>query len=419
MSQIPVLQFNDINSISVSFVDENTCSGNAKIKINNCTYNVFVYHNSVEVNREASLLKNLFTKDQSNAISEIIRGKIQQINQNLQLRYAEESRIKHTLITNLKEHAQSSIDSYINKHSSSHPVFAMYGFSGVRQAALVGAAANTKRNAPDNSPARNLQVTCVDNHNSAIGLVEESVTAAKLPGCIRDLKTGRNDTLREKEEKSPNMYIDKDGWRAFLARHVDKIDIFSRILDIYHAEDEKSDVELSGWKKESRDRGAGAAIEAFIRKNLSFDAASLSDSDIKALTAALILYAQSLEIASEHVLPEEEFTAVCNSLLNNDLKDALDSVIRTAFFRQTSKLALDFFKEKGIPVLFAWTDYRGYTIQGEQNEKWWKGEKKFSPSGAPITYSEMRYVQRQEDAAGIPYVTRVQGTDRPQGSSVI
>lgn len=82
-----------------------------------------------------------------------------------------------------------------------------------------------------------------------------------------------------------------------------------------------------------------------------------------------------------------------------DLKDA----IVNAFFRQTSKLGLEFFQSKGIKVIFQWSNKKGQSMNKTENkrdlkDRWWLNKNYELATNknkyGSITYSEMRHVER-------------------------
>ena len=82
-------------------------------------------------------------------------------------------------------------------------------------------------------------------------------------------------------------------------------------------------------------------------------------------------------------------------------------VVFTAFFRQTSKLGLEFFRQRGVPILFQWSDYQCRSLLNgsgdrEIHDKWWHNGYGGNTRGkqGSITYSEMRHVGRLEHMPG-------------------
>lgn len=96
--------------------------------------------------------------------------------------------------------------------------------------------------------------------------------------------------------------------------------------------------------------------------------------------------------------------AVANSVIEKKeldgrkLFNSFRNVLSYAFFRQTSKLGLEFLRNKGTPVMFQFADYSGRSYHGREDElhareAWRDGEntQEFrEKGGAPITNSELR-----------------------------
>ena len=111
-----------------------------------------------------------------------------------------------------------------------------------------------------------------------------------------------------------------------------------------------------------------------------------------------------------------------NSIIQKHLGSSEDNVVffkkalTTAFFRQTSKLGLEFFRSKKIPVVFQWSDFNGKSLDNaegkkEINDKWWLNGYKKSSAGkyGSITYSEMRHVERMNQTKNKIDVVKVGG----------
>lgn len=80
-------------------------------------------------------------------------------------------------------------------------------------------------------------------------------------------------------------------------------------------------------------------------------------------------------------------------------------VMRNMFFRQTSKLGLEFFKQEGTPVMFQWSNHEGVSLENSEKtitNTWWKDDRDsvHNHYGATITFSEMRHVMKMQTAPG-------------------
>jgi hypothetical protein len=77
------------------------------------------------------------------------------------------------------------------------------------------------------------------------------------------------------------------------------------------------------------------------------------------------------------------------------------TILRNMFFRQTSKLGLDFFRQRGVPVMFQWTNHQGVSLEDSDKtikNTWWKdpADSVHNHYGATITFSEMRHVVKMQ-----------------------
>ena len=104
------------------------------------------------------------------------------------------------------------------------------------------------------------------------------------------------------------------------------------------------------------------------------------------------------DFAATHGQERASKIADDKSLDERRLFNLFRNVLSYAFFRQTSKLGLEFFRDKGTPVMFQFADYAGQSYKNREMdlykpEGWRKGENSedFSKDGgAPITNSELR-----------------------------
>lgn len=101
-----------------------------------------------------------------------------------------------------------------------------------------------------------------------------------------------------------------------------------------------------------------------------------------------------------------KFADESKSLDERQLFNLFRNVLSYAFFRQTSKLGLEFFRDKGTPVMFQFADYAGQSYKNREMdlfkpEGWRKGENSedFSKDGgSPITNSELRRAMKINSA---------------------
>ncbi len=128
---------------------------------------------------------------------------------------------------------------------------------------------------------------------------------------------------------------------------------------------------LLGMKE---DAGGYESIKKFVRKNLSVQVqeylvsrGGVLEREVDILARALCYYIGGDE-------------SLCS--LDGLRKCALDNVISYAFLRETSKLALEFYKSRGVAIIFQCSDHKFEELKTEPHDlfhqKWW--ENKFRKS---------------------------------------
>lgn len=288
---------------------------------------------------------------------------------------------------------------------------AHYGFSDVRIQAfgiINGAAAG-----PNGAHVMTHQL--INDYNRVIGL-DDSTNAATTIAFVRDNNQGmwRYDPLDR-----PNAGIcreDQEAWIRFLRGH--DIDLFSKIRQ---ARAEAADGKVTGWAGEIARQGIKGAVLDLVRKNLdprvvrpnpdvNLVLNAVADAVIEAVDADFTgldvrgVAARLREIVDRHAPRGREALAW----------KMFDNAATCAFWRQTSKLGLDFFKARGQTVVFEWTTFDGLRSDGtELADKWWKCPEvdvRTRP-GVAITNSEMRHLNGAKYAAkqGDGRVVKVEG----------
>ncbi len=327
---------------------------------------------------------------------------------------------KVTYVTGYRENAQRAFRTEKNAIAkSANGKFALYGFSAIRDPSvrrfgLMACEESRKTGAPMSAQAINY-------YNESIGLCGEDESAALTIAFVRDNDRNRWPYDPVDAERNHISRKDQTDWAKFLRWH--DVDLFSKIRKA------RSDAEMgkrTGWAGEIARRGLTAAVNDMIRKNIdpriirefpdvNLMAGSLTDvileivdTDFGELDRAGI-EAKIDEIISRHA-PQEKAA---------DVRRVLNHVSMTAFWRQTSKLGLDFFKSRGETVIFAWTTFDGKKTDGaELGDKWWKdGETDVADHfGAAITNSEMRHLSTAKYASviGSGRVVRVEGAMSPE-----
>ena len=288
---------------------------------------------------------------------------------------------------------------------------AHYGFSDVRERAvpLINRAAEGRAGG---APVLTQQL--INDYNESIGLPGTLDQASATIAFVRDNDRGAwpyNPALAAGISAQ-----DQADWGAFLKGH--DIDLFSKIRK---ARAEAAGDKTTGWAGEIARQGLKGAVLDLVRKNLDprvirpnpdvnfvlnavADAViETVDADFKGLDEAGIA-ARLREIVDRHAPKGREALAWA----------IFDNAATTAFWRQTSKLGLDFFKARGETVVFEWTTFDGLRSDGtELADKWWKSPDVDVRSrfGVAVTNSEMRHLGGAKYAAkpGAGRVVKIEG----------
>lgn len=288
---------------------------------------------------------------------------------------------------------------------------AHYGFSDVR----IQAAGIIDRASVGPNGTRVMTHQLINDYNRVIGLGENTNVATTI-AFVRDNNRGawRYDPLEH-----INGGIRREDQEAWI-RHLwgRDIDLFSKIRQ---ARAEAADGKVTGWAGEIARQGIKDAVLDLVRKNIDPRVARPNpdvnfvlnavadavietvDADFKGLDEAGIA-ARLREIVGRHAPKGREALAW----------DIFDNAATTAFWRQTSKLGLDFFKARGETVVFEWTTFDGLRSDGtELADKWWKSPDVDVRSrfGVAVTNSEMRHLGGAKYAAkpGAGRVVKIEG----------
>ncbi len=294
--------------------------------------------------------------------------------------------------------------------------FALYGFSDVRDPTLEPVNRMSIHVGADGVETQPIFAQLVNGYNESIGLKGENESAALTIAFVRDNDRGAWPYKKASEDEGSVSPKDQADWAKYLRWR--DVDLFSKIR---RARADATAGKTTGWAGEIARHGLLAAVHDMVRKNLSAgvvkeipdvnlltgavaDAileivdADFGDRDVKGIEAKIA------EIVARHA-PADKAAAV---------RRLLDHVAMTAFWRQTSKLGLDFFKARGETVVFDWTTFDGKkTDEASFGDRWWKdGETDVADhSGAAITHSEMRHLTGAKYAAkpGKGRLVRVEG----------
>lgn len=287
---------------------------------------------------------------------------------------------------------------------------AHYGFSDVRiQAAGIIDKASVGRNGK-----YVLTQQLINDYNESIGLPGTLDQASETIAFVRD-----NDQGKWKYSRALAGGIsaeDQAAWGAFLKGH--DIDLFSKIRK---ARTEAAGGKTTGWAGEIARQGLKGAVLDLVRKNLdprvirpnqdvNFVLNAVADAVIETVDTDFAgldragIAARLREIVARHAPRGRENLA--QAVFNN--------AATTAFWRQTSKLGLDFFKARGETVVFEWTTFDGAKTHGaELDDKWWKrpDEDVRDRFGVAVTNSEMRHLQgtKYAEKLGAGRVVKIEG----------
>ena len=298
---------------------------------------------------------------------------------------------------------------------------AHYGFSDVRERAvpLINRAAEGRAGG---APVLTQQL--INDYNESIGLPGTLDQASATIAFVRDNDRGAwpyNPALAAGISAQ-----DQADWGAFLKGH--DIDLFSKIRK---ARAEADGVKTTGWAGEIARQGLKGAVLDLVRKNLdprvirpnpdvNFVLNAVADAVIETVDTDFAgldtagIEARLREIVARHAPRGRE----------NLAQAIFDNAATTAFWRQTSKLGLDFFKARGETVVFEWTKFDGAKTDGaELADKWWKRPDAdvSDHAGVAVTNSEMRHLQGAKYAAkpGGGRVVRVEAISQADAERIV
>ena len=281
---------------------------------------------------------------------------------------------------------------------------ALYGFTPVRQ----GVAGKLEEN--------NVNLTTIDTYNKYCSIEWGDVTLDKLPELLNNIKSG---SLKIKNVPDGSISNDKlNAWAAFLKDNVGKLDVFAKICSYVDAANHPRQYKKStGWVGEAARNGIIKTMDALVRKNLPGDEKTIcfgrhdiNDMDIRALGTLLAEIAVRGGVMNDKDQEDILYSALCLAgykegeitlNLMKELSRLSGTILRNMFFRQTSKMGLDFFRQRGVPVMFQWTNHQGVSLEDSDKtikNTWWKdpADSVHNHYGATITFSEMRHVAKMQ-----------------------
>ncbi len=423
---IPGITVNSINNIDVSaFVEKETNKlQNGTIRLGNSIYNVKFDKGNVNVKFKNWFL-NLFNRNRSNEIKTKLLSKLK----------ADKFVVTESFNFAKKEGAKPGVKQIV-----------LYGMSEVRQ---VGKVAIDQANEELKKEGhQGFKATTIDTYNASINIEWNNVTKDPITmfSSIREGTIGNN--MSEEDINGYGEVIDletRTEWKQFLQDNADKVDIFKKIGKFINegTQVQGKHSKKTGWASQVRKYGIDDTIKGFILKQMSPDARN-KILKFGPLDKYVEIMKECAQKANEGTLTKEAYNQILDKAFphhkekfnkydhHDDFYFRRDfgEVITNAFFRQTSKLGLEFFQSKGIKVAFQWSNKEGLNMNKEANKaelhnKWWLDknyEKKQNKSKyGSITYSEMRHVERLTKKLGEKNmnVHKITGTTNEQIKSLL
>ena len=380
---------------------------NATIRVGRDAFRVsFAGDGNVSVSFATTSFFHLFQRSRKTAVRERIRELVQ-------LKSVTEDVARAVSATGFRDNVARTIrEEAGNISRAAGGKLAHYGFSDVRVQAF--GIINGAAEGPNGAHVMTHQL--INDYNMYIGL-GDSTNAATTVAFVRDNNQGtwRYDPLARATNGIHRE--DQEAWIRFLRGH--DIDLFSKIRQ---ARAEAADGKVTGWAGEIARQGIKGAVLDLVRKNLdprvvrpnpdvNLVLNAVADAVIEAVDADFTgldvrgVAARLREIVDRHA-PRGRADLAWNMF---------DNAATCAFWRQTSKLGLDFFKARGETVVFEWTQFDGVRSDGtELADKWWKRpeEDVRTHPGVAITNSEMRHLNGAKYAAkeGDGRVVKIEGS---------
>lgn len=409
---------------------------NGKVFLDGKQYSVKFLNGNVDVTRDrvtvGEKLKGLFEKHYRHTQT------ANSIRENILKDIRGEKIKKNTLININKLFVSEFGENATNKTLE----IAHYGFSPNRTHAM---ASETRFNSDDTNFGNNNKVhlNTIDTYNTLVGITWQGVNGRTVGKYLDEIRNKnlqiepRNPPLHEpivngkKMETLPDKFTDErlEAWKTHLEENAEKLDIAKKIFSYMSNKKKVEDIEKkSGWEYEFA-KNPDKALKKFIQKNIPRTDV-LAPGDFNRLTTLfkeyITIYNTSQGDERSRLINDfykKNFGGRFEKAPNGEnyaqvdlnrgcgktdgpnysrLEDLFDNVLRTAFFRQTSKLGLDFFRKRNVPILFQWSSWNGQTKSdkrdtalGDINNKWWlQDPSKFKngQTGETITFSEARHL---------------------------
>lgn len=311
---------------------------------------------------------------------------------------------------------------------------AHYGFSNNRLYGEQGI--NGDNNIAGGSGGKQYNITTIDDYNAFVGIVchqagaendlidfTEKIKTGNFDYYLEKKPTDRMGDLNEIKTKYPLAKLQK--WGSFLTDNAKRADIIGKLYN-YLTKPQVPNGKKTGWAQEFA-KNPDRALEKFVMKNLGFgdDLVAGDVEKVAALLKDYVLTVGSKESYEDKKAAVQEFMSGHFNKNRVHREDAdrraagasanlylmFHKVLNSAFFRQTSKIGLDFFRQEKTPVMFQISNHEGKTDTskihkdslhidaiGDASDKWWNNisTDEYDPNlyTAPITHSELRHVAK-------------------------
>ncbi|WP_338524046.1 hypothetical protein NUH87_30870 [Pseudomonas batumici] len=248
------------------------------------------------------------------------------------------------------------------------------------------------------------KIVTIDEYNLCLGISSDMslqtfyrVSEAIKQGTYKELLNDRQIKMFSKEYKSDGheeptddekrLHLQREKvveWFSVLHAHQEDLDIARKLARKIEA------VPTRGWLRKfastSREALQDKQLEMFVKKN--------GDASYGLKSSVAV---QALKVFSH----AENYAELVQALPDAKTREWLEDAVITAFFRQTSKIGLEWFVTDAAAneLHFVTGTYEGGVLTKEElYERWWavEGGKHKGRHKAPITFSELRKVGRDE-----------------------
>ena len=393
-----------------SIIDLSNATGRQQgvIKVNHNTFNVSVGNDGkVDVSFRGGWF-NFWRKDSLNRMREAMQTQYDQFRNKYDANV-----IRPDIVETYEDQfspaiktARSKTDAVLAKRfgaDAGSREIVLYGFSDVRDMVV------------DKLAQHNVNFTSIDYYNAQFGIKPDTLSFDSLPGIIDGINNGTLKLIGNDDSIVSREKLER--WGEFMHNNARKLDIFSRIRQYKTAaENPKRFKNETGWVGEAARKGIDRMMESLVRKNIPGDEHRIYGSyklTNKDITAISYFFQKMAELDGKASKEDREKLMLDGlayagySEVELDFRDGLlrlaTIVMRNMFFRQTSKLGLEFCKQEGTPVMFQWSNHEGVSLEGSDKtikNTWWKNDRDsvHNHYGATITFSEMRHVMRMQAA---------------------